>query len=93
MMEAAREAAIKRTLRISDVSPQRLLTARESAMYLSLSEREVYNMISERKLMGVRYGKRLMIDILHLEEWILSHKIDVMTTNRLIKPAPRVKRQ
>jgi excisionase family DNA binding protein len=74
MMEAACEAAIKRTMRISDVSPRRLLTARESAQYLSLSEREVYNMISDHKLTGVRYGRRLMIDIQDLEGWILSHK-------------------
>jgi len=74
MIEAACEAAIKRTMRISDVSPRRLLTARESAQYLSLSEREVYNMIAVRQLAGVRHGKRVMVDILDLEEWIAAHK-------------------
>ena len=74
MMEAACEAAIKRLMHISDVSPRRLLTARESAQFLSLSERDVYNMISERQLGGVRYGKRVMIDIRDLEEWALWHK-------------------
>jgi excisionase family DNA binding protein len=74
MIEAACEAAIKRTMHISDVSPRRLLTARESAQYLSLSEREVYNMISDRQLAGVRHGKRVMVDIRDLEEWIAAHK-------------------
>jgi excisionase family DNA binding protein len=74
IMEAACEAAIKRTMRISDIAPRRLLTARESAQYLSLSEREIYNMISDRQLAGVRHGKRVMIDIRDLEQWILSHK-------------------
>jgi hypothetical protein len=52
------------------------MTAVESAQYFSLSEpkREVYNMISDRKLTGVRYGKRLMIDIRDPEEWTLLHK-------------------
>ena len=36
-------------------------------------------MISDRQLAGVRYGKRIMIDIRDLKEWILSHKVARIT--------------
>ncbi len=74
IIEAACEAAIKRALRPSDPANRRLLSARESAQYLSLSQREVYSMIAEHQLAGVRYGRRLMIDIRDLESWVLAHK-------------------
>lgn len=57
MMEAACEAAIKRLMHVSDVSPRRFIDGPRIHPDLSLSEREVYNMISERQLGGVRYGK------------------------------------
>ena len=74
IIEAACEAAINRAVRPCDLAPRRLLSARESAQYLSLSQREIYNMIAERQLAGIRYGRRLMIDIRDLESWILAHK-------------------
>jgi excisionase family DNA binding protein len=74
MIEAACEAAIKRALRPCEPTPRRLLSARESAQYLSLSQREVCSMIAERQLAGIRYGRRLMIDIRDLESWVLAHK-------------------
>jgi excisionase family DNA binding protein len=74
MIEAACEAAIRRALNISDVSPRRLLTVEEAAIYLTLSEREIYNMVSNGELVGVRHGKRRMIDIRDLDAWIASHK-------------------
>jgi excisionase family DNA binding protein len=74
MIEAACEAAIRRALNISDVSPRRLLTVEEVAIYLTLSEREIYNMVSNGELVGVRHGKRRMIDIRDLDAWIASHK-------------------
>jgi excisionase family DNA binding protein len=55
---------------LSDVSPRRLLTAQEAGIYLALSEREVYNMIANNQLVGVRHGRRLMIDIRDIEQWI-----------------------
>jgi excisionase family DNA binding protein len=74
MIKAACQAAIKEALKISDLSPRRLLNVEETAGYLSLSEREVYNMISNKYLASVRHGRRLMVDIRDLEEWISSHK-------------------
>lgn len=74
MIEAACEAAIKRAMRISEISQRRLLTTKEAAVYLTLCEREIYNMIANRQLPSVRHGKRLMIDIKDLEQWIKDRK-------------------
>jgi excisionase family DNA binding protein len=74
MIEAACEAAIKRAMKVSDISPRRLLTVQEAAVYLALSEREVYNMVANKELTGVRHGRRLMVDIRDLEEWVATHK-------------------
>lgn len=74
MIQAACEAAIKRALNISEISPRRLLTVQEGAVYLTLSEREIYNMIANKELAGVRHGRRTMIDIRDIDEWIAMHK-------------------
>ncbi|HWF45993.1 MAG TPA: helix-turn-helix domain-containing protein [Bryobacteraceae bacterium] len=67
-------AAIKEAFHISDLSPRRLLNVEDAAAYLSLSEREVYNMISNKDLGAVRHGRRVMLDIRDLDEWIAIHK-------------------
>ncbi len=77
MIEAACEAAIRRAMSISDISPRRLLTAPEAGVYLALSEREIYNMIANKEITGVRHGRRLMIDIRDIEEWIDIKKAQV----------------
>lgn len=74
IIKSACEAAIKEALHISDMSPRRLLSVEETAVYLGLSEREIYNMITSRELLGVRHGRRLMLDIRDLETWISVHK-------------------
>lgn len=50
------------------------MTVQEAAVYLALSEREVYNMIANKELNGVRHGRRLMLDIRDLDVWITAHK-------------------
>jgi excisionase family DNA binding protein len=74
MIRAACEDAVKTALNINDVSPRRLLSVEETATYLCLSEREIYNMLSTKQLAGVRHGKRLMVDIRDLEKWVERHK-------------------
>jgi excisionase family DNA binding protein len=75
MIRAACEAAVRGVLNIAtDISPRRLLSVDETATYLCLSEREVYNMISNHKLAGVRHGKRVMLDLQDLDSWIANHK-------------------
>jgi hypothetical protein len=63
MIRLACEDAIKTALNIGDISPRRLLSVGQTATYLCLSEREIYNMLSTKELTGVRHGKRLMVDI------------------------------
>jgi excisionase family DNA binding protein len=74
LVEAACGAAIRKALNIADIPPRRLVTIKETAIYLAISEREVYKMLANNELLGVRHGRRLMIDIRDLESWIDSHK-------------------
>jgi excisionase family DNA binding protein len=74
MIETACESAIRRVMNISDIAPRRLLTIAEAAVYLSLSEREIYNMVASKDLTEVRHGRRIMIDIRDLEAWIDKNK-------------------
>jgi excisionase family DNA binding protein len=75
VIEEAVLEALKKALNVSDVTGRRLVTAKQAALYLCLSEREIYNMISSRELCGVRHGRRLMLDIRDLERWIETNKI------------------
>lgn len=75
VIEQAVFKALKKALNVSDVTGRRLVTAKQAALYLCLSEREIYNMISRRELCGVRHGRRLMLDIRDLERWIETNKI------------------
>jgi excisionase family DNA binding protein len=74
MIRAACEDAVRAALNIGDISPRRLLSVEETATYLCLSEREIYNMLSTKQLAGLRHGKRLMVDIRDLERWVEGHK-------------------
>jgi excisionase family DNA binding protein len=74
LVEAPCGAAIRKALNITDISPRRLMTINEAATYLAISEREVYNMLANNELLGVRRGRRVMIDPRDLEQWIESNK-------------------
>jgi excisionase family DNA binding protein len=76
IIRAACEDAIKGVLKIGDISPRRLLSVEETATYLNLCEREVYSLISSKALIGVRHGRRQMIDIRDLESWIDARKAE-----------------
>jgi len=52
----------------------RLLSPEEAAKFLSLSKREVYNMIANGQLPAVQHGRRKMLDIRDLESWIEENK-------------------
>lgn len=73
-IESACESAIKRVLNISDISHRRLLTVAEAAVYLSISEREIYNILANKELVAVRHGRRIMLDLRDLEAWIEKNK-------------------
>lgn len=51
-----------------------LLTIAEAAVYLSISEREIYNMLGNKELVAVRHGRRVMLDIRDLEAWVEANK-------------------
>ena len=53
----------------------RLRSIEEAAAYLSLSKREVYNMIANRELPPVPRGRRKMLDIRDLDSWIDRNKL------------------
>jgi excisionase family DNA binding protein len=74
LVEAACGAAIKEAMNITDIPPRRLMTIKETSTYLAISEREVYNMLANNELLGVRHGRRVMIDVRDLETWIAAHK-------------------
>lgn len=76
IIRAACEDAIKGILKIGDISPRRLLSVGETATYLNLCEREVYSLISSKVLIGVRHGRRQMLDIRDLESWIEARKAE-----------------
>ena len=74
MIEAACVSALKQVMNISDVSVRRLLTIAEAAVYLSISEREIYNMLGNKEIRCVRHGRRIMLDIRDLEVWVDANK-------------------
>ena len=75
VIERAVEAAVRKALNVSETTNRRLLSIEESAMYLSLSKREVYNMIANRQIAIVTRGRRRMIDIHDLDRWIAKNKV------------------
>jgi len=74
LIERAVEAAVRKALNVNDATNRRLLSIEESAVYLSLSKREVYNMIATDELPPVSHGRRKMLDIRDLDHWIERNK-------------------
>ena len=76
VIERAVEAGVRKALNINDATNRRLLSIAEGAVYLSLSKREIYNMIATRELPAVEHGRRKMLDIRDLDAWIEQSKKD-----------------
>ena len=74
IIEQAVESGVRKALNLSEATNRRLLTITEAAIYLALSKREVYNMIATGELPAVTHGRRKMLDIRDLEEWIRRNK-------------------
>jgi excisionase family DNA binding protein len=74
LIEQSIEAGIRKALNANKATNRRLLSIEESAAYLSLSKREVYNMIARGELPAVSHGRRKMLDILDLDQWIDRNK-------------------
>ncbi len=73
VVERAVEAGLRKALAISEVTNRRLLTVEQTAVYLALSRREVYNMLNS-EFPAVKRGKRTMIDIRDVDNWIERSK-------------------
>jgi excisionase family DNA binding protein len=74
VIERAVEAGVRKALNVNSATNRRLLSPEEAAVYLSLSKREVYNMIANNQLVSVTHGRRKMLDIRDLDEWIDANK-------------------
>jgi excisionase family DNA binding protein len=74
VIEQAVESAVRKALNIHSATNRRLLSIEEVAAYLSLSKREVYNMVATAQLPAVTHGRRKMIDIRDLDAWIDESK-------------------
>ncbi len=74
VIEQAVEAGLRKALNGSCAPGRRLLTIKEAAVYLALSQREVYNMIANRQLRAVAHGRRKMLDIQDVNDWIDLNK-------------------
>lgn len=70
VIEQAVESAVRKALNIHDATNRRLLSIEEAAAYLNLSKREIYKMAATAELPAVTHGRRKMIDIRDLEDWI-----------------------
>ncbi len=68
------DAGVRKALDLSEATNRRLFSIEDSAMYLSLSRREVYNMIAARELPVVPRGRKKMIDVQDLNYWIERNK-------------------
>ena len=74
VIERAVDAGVRRALSVNEATNRRLFTIEESATYLALSRREVYNMLSTREFPVVNRGRKKMIDIQDLNAWIERNK-------------------
>ena len=74
VIEQAVEAGVRKALNLSEVTNRRLFSIEEGATYLALSKREVYNMIGTGDLPAVSHGRRKMLDVRDLDEWITRKK-------------------
>ncbi len=67
--------ALRDELDRSTSTVNRLRSVEEAAGYLSLSKREIYNMVASGELPVVTHGRRKMLDIRDLDSWIEMNKL------------------
>ena len=54
---------------------RRLITAKETSLYLSLSTDTIYRMAASKKLPYLKIGDRVLFDIKSLDQWVEKHLI------------------
>ena len=75
VIEQAVEVGVRKALNVNEATNRRLFSVDEAAVYLSLSTREIYNMIANKALPVVAHGRRKMLDIRDLDQWIERKKV------------------
>ena len=58
----------------TNVLPPRLLSYQAATAYLSLSYWSVRHMVVEGQIPHIKTGKRVLIDVKDLDDWIEKHK-------------------
>ena len=66
----ALEIEVRKAVTSNETSSRRLKTVEQAAEYLTLSRREIYNMIASSELPAVKRGRRTMLDVQDLDNWI-----------------------
>jgi excisionase family DNA binding protein len=74
LIERAVEAGVRKALNVNEATNRRLFSIEEATVYLALSRREIYNMIASDELPAVKHGRRTLLDIQNLNEWIEQAK-------------------
>jgi excisionase family DNA binding protein len=76
--EAMREA-LRERLNVRNFELPRLLSVQQAAERLKCTDREIYTMISSRKLASVRHGSRYKIDMRDADEWAERSRRDELS--------------
>lgn len=66
------------TMQSQTIQP-RLMTAKQTAVFMGLSHRSIYHRAARGQLPYVRVGGRIMFDRLALERWIDRNSVDEFT--------------
>lgn len=74
IIKSAVADGVRQALNIHDATNRRLLSVEQSAEYLNLSKREIWDMIAQHELPVVARGRRKMVDIQDLDGWIQRNK-------------------
>jgi excisionase family DNA binding protein len=71
--EVVREA-VRTESNANPTTTRRLPTIEQSSEYLALSKRSIHELLANCQLPGVKYGRKTMIDIRDLDQWIERNK-------------------
>ncbi len=54
---------------------RRLISVQEAADYIGLSPDTVYTMVSQKRIPFVKVGRRTMLDVGLLDDWLKEHTV------------------
>lgn len=74
IIKGAVAAGVREALNVYPATNRRVLSAEESAEYVGLSKAEIYNLMASGEIPTVAHGRRKMVDILDLDDWIERKK-------------------